>query len=352
MKKISPWYTVRGRLLILAIGVELIMLTVLVFNSMRLLQEAMIGQAQWQAEQMAPVLNAALTAPLIQQDFATVQAVLNESRATEGIDYVAVVSKTGHIVAASGWPLDKPLPKPDRRYSLFDDSSAQRHDVIVPITQKGQFLGALHFGIDLSKINLARRSLLVQGFSIAGVELLLSFIILLSIGYWLTRHLSLLTEASHQVAAGNLSPPTLYEGKDDVGQLGTAFNTMSRVIAERVRDLTKAKDDAEEANREMDSQKTLLMATIDSTTDLVFYKDLDGVYLGCNQAFATFAGRTLEEIKGSTDYDLFPRKTADFFKEQDRKMLAQGESRSNEEWVQYPDGHRCPAGYQEIPLAP
>ncbi len=350
MKKISPWHTVRGRLLLLALGVELAMLTVLVFNSMRLLQEAMISQAQWQAEQMAPVLNAALTAPLAQQDFATMQAVLDESRATEGIDYIAVVSQSGNIVAASGWPLDKPLHGPSKSFSLFDSSSTPRYDVVVPITQKGQRLGALHFGLDLSKIISARRSLLVQGISIAGVELLLSFIIMLSIGYWLTRHLTLLTQASLQVAAGNLPPPTVYEGKDDIGQLGAAFNTMSRVIAERVRELTNAKEAAEEVIRERDSQKALLMATIDSTPDLVFFKDLDGVYLGCNQAFADFVGRTLQEIKGCADYDLFSLETADFFREQDRKMLARGESRSNEEWVQYPDGRSALLDTKKSPL--
>ena len=350
MKKISPWHTVRGRLLLLAIGVELAMLTVLVFNSMRLLQNAMISQAQWQAEQMAPVLDAALTAPLVQQDYATVQAVLNESRATAGINYIAVVARAGNIVAASGWPLNKPLPVPSKSFSLFDSSSTPRYDVVVPITQNGQQLGALHFGLDLSKIISARRSLLVQGVSIAGVELMLSFIILLSIGYWLTRHLTLLTQASLQVAAGNLPPPTVYEGKDDIGQLGAAFNTMSRVISERVLELTKAKEAAQEMSRERDSQKALLTATIDSTPDLVFFKDLDGVYLGCNQAFATFVGRTMQEIKGCTDYDLFPRATADFFLEQDRKMLARGESRSNEEWVQYPDGHSALLDTKKSPL--
>ena len=237
----------RGRLLLLAVGVEMLMLTVLVANSLRLLQNAMINQARWETEQMIPVLNAALTAPLAQRDFATVQSVIDESRAG-GVDYIAVVDRAGNRVASSGWPGDRQLPQPSKSFSTFEKSISPRYDVTIPIAQYGQNLGALHFGLNLSQIILARRSLLTQGVGIACIELVLSSLILIMIVWWLTRHLTELTRASLLVAAGNLPPPPVPEGKDDVGQLGAAFNTMSRVIAERVRELTVAKEAAEVAN--------------------------------------------------------------------------------------------------------
>ena len=69
------------------------------------------------------------------------------------------------------------------------------------------------------------------------------------VGYWMTRHLTALTQASRQVAEGNLTPQQVPEGNDDVGQLGVAFNMMSRAISERVNELTVAKEAAEAANR-------------------------------------------------------------------------------------------------------
>jgi len=246
MRRLS--HTMRGRLLLLAVGVEMLMLTVLVVNSLRLLHNAMINQTRWQAEQMIPVLNAALTAPLAQRDFATVQSVVDESRAG-GVDYIAVVDRIGNRVASSGWPTDRPLPRPGNSFSAFEKSVSPRYNVAIPIVQYGQNLGELHFGLNLSQIILARRSLLAQGVGIACIELVLSSIILVLIVWWLTRHLTELTEASLLVAAGSLPPPPVPEGKDDVGQLGAAFNTMSRVIAERVRELTVARDAAEVANQ-------------------------------------------------------------------------------------------------------
>jgi signal transduction histidine kinase/DNA-binding NarL/FixJ family response regulator len=248
MKRFSPWNTVRGRLLILAIGIEMLMLTVLVFNSLRLLHDAMTNQARSHAAQYHPVLKAALTAPLAQHDYATVQAVINESQTAGEVLYIVVVDPTGKWAGSSGWPANRPLPEPSKDIPLFKSEKDPRYDVVVPISMYNQPLGTLHFGLNLSQIVSARRTLLVQGVSIAAVLLVFSSLILLLIGYWLTRHLTTLTQASLQVASGNLTPPPVPEGQDDVGQLGVAFNTMSRVIAERVNELTTAKAAAEAAN--------------------------------------------------------------------------------------------------------
>jgi len=71
------------------------------------------------------------------------------------------------------------------------------------------------------------------------------------IGYWLTRNLSILTEASKEVASGNLTPPHVPEGNDDVGRLGAAFNTMSRMMAKRVQDLLVSSEPLESANAQL-----------------------------------------------------------------------------------------------------
>ncbi|MBV5341714.1 MAG: HAMP domain-containing protein [Deltaproteobacteria bacterium] len=263
MKRISPWHTVRGRLIFLAIGIEVVMLTMLVGNSLRLLHGSMSDQVRWQAEQTVSVLNAALTAPLAQLDLATVQAVLDESRVTSGLDYIVVVDRSDRRVAASGWHSETPLPEPSGSFALFDTNKEPRYNVAVPVTLHGQRLGTLHIGLNLAQIVKARRSLLTQGVTIAAFELLLSSIILLFVGAWLTRHLTGLTETSLQVASGNFTPSPVYEGEDDIGQLGVAFNTMSRVIADRVHELQALNETlearvAEEVNKNRQKDSILL----------------------------------------------------------------------------------------------
>ena len=298
MKIITTRKSVRGRLLLLAIGVELVMLTLLVANSFRLLHGAMTDQARWHVQQMMPVLNAALTAPLAQLDFVTVQAVLNESRATGGINYIVVTDREGHTVASSGWLKGQKLPEPSLKSQRFSFDTLQQYDEAVPIIQSGQRLGTLHLGLDLSRIVSARHMLLVQEISIALAELVFSSLILLLIGYWLTRHLSSLTEASLQVASGNLTPPPLHEGNDEIGQLGAAFNTMSRAIAERVNDLTQAKETAEASERAKSESEDRLRSITDSAQDAILMMDPNGLISYWNPAAERICGYTSAEAIG------------------------------------------------------
>jgi len=85
-------------------------------------------------------------------------------------------------------------------------------------------------------------------------------------------------------------------------------------------------------------EKNLLRALIDSIPDLIFFKDHESVYLGCNKAFEAFAGRAEKDLIGLTDLDMFPREVGESFREMDRQMMAQRTARRNEEWVDYPDG--------------
>lgn len=93
------------------------------------------------------------------------------------------------------------------------------------------------------------------------------------------------------------------------------------------------------ASEEKKAQQALvLQALIDSIPDLIFYKDMEGVYTGCNKAFTAFVGKSKQEIIGRTDHDLFDRKVAEDFRFFDRGIMNRRMAHQNEEWVVYPDG--------------
>ena len=266
MKVTSPLRSVRGRLLIVAIAIEAVMLTLLVANSLRLLTTHMGRQAEQHVEEIAPVLIAAIVAPLAQRDYATVQAVFDESTKVGGIDYLALANNDGKLVASSGWPEGTALPAPDPRLNIFDaDKQKPRYDVLVPVVTYGQKMGSLHIGIDLSQIRTAHNQLFSQGIFIALIEMLLSAGLMIMLGYFLTRHLASLTQASEAVAAGNLTPPPVPEGNDEVGRLGAAFNAMSRAVAERILELTASRDEQARLARNAETAaraKTSFLATM------------------------------------------------------------------------------------------
>lgn len=228
-----PWRTIRGRILIAALCVEVLMLTLVIGNALRLVEDRLAIQVRASAERLAPILNAALVGPLAQMDTATVHAVLDEAWIARGLDYLAVEDQRGHLIAASGWPRSLPLPAADAAFTLEPKDGDVRYDVVQDVVFDGHALGRLHFGIDLRPILHARREVLEQGGLIGGVCVALSAIVLEVVGLWLTRRLGRITDASRALAAGRRTFEPLPEGDDDLGRLGAAFNRMSERVRER-----------------------------------------------------------------------------------------------------------------------
>jgi PAS domain S-box-containing protein len=67
--------------------------------------------------------------------------------------------------------------------------------------------------------------------------------------------------------------------------------------------------------------KELISAICNSSQDLIVYKDFNGRYLYCNQVFLDTVNKTLEDIKGKSEADLFSEKDADKFHKISKRVL-------------------------------
>jgi len=104
-----------------------------------------------------------------------------------------------------------------------------------------------------------------------------------------------------------------------------------------VEDITEQKA-AEETAESLRRRESFIQSVLGGFPDMIFHKTPDGVYVECNEEFGRLTGFAPAAVAGRTDYEIFSRETADFFRHHDHQMLALGEARHNEEWVQYPDG--------------
>jgi PAS domain S-box-containing protein len=94
---------------------------------------------------------------------------------------------------------------------------------------------------------------------------------------------------------------------------------------ESIRDITERKR-MEEKFRE---QVSFLETLFDTIPNPIFYKDANGRYIGCNQAFLEFTGKPMEEILGKTVYDMAPKDIADKYEKKDRELF---EHRGNQHY--------------------
>ncbi len=85
----------------------------------------------------------------------------------------------------------------------------------------------------------------------------------------------------------------------------------------------------------VEREKAILRTLIDSSPDLIWLKDLEGVYLACNSEFSRLYGAPEERIVGCTDYDFVDRELADFFRRNDQIALQRGEPSRNEELLHF-----------------
>ena len=76
-----------------------------------------------------------------------------------------------------------------------------------------------------------------------------------------------------------------------------------------------------------------------SIPDLVWLKDPDGIYLSCNPTFEKLYGAKECDIIGKTDYDFVEPELADSFREFDTKVMTDGKTSTNEEWVTFASDH-------------
>ncbi|MCF8198265.1 MAG: PAS domain S-box protein [Sulfuritalea sp.] len=86
---------------------------------------------------------------------------------------------------------------------------------------------------------------------------------------------------------------------------------------------------------ELAMEHARLRALLETIPDLVWLKDMDGVYLFCNSEFEKLYGAKEENIVGKTDYDFVDRQQADSFRHHDKMAVEAGKPTSNEEWLTF-----------------
>lgn len=229
--------SLRARLLLASTLVEVVLLSLLLLNSVRLINDALRASIEAALAQTVPMLNAIIAPNLVQGDYATLQDSLNEvvGSHSQGVVYVLVRDDRNRVAAQAGVADPATLPPP-----VVDIGKALDQPVLHlqrPISFGGQTLGYLRFGLSTEIITSARSSLVKQGIVIASLEVFLTFLLLSLLGYWLTKNLSNLIAGSQAIAEGRYDQPVVARGDDEIAQLGRNFNRMAEAVQLKMQEL-------------------------------------------------------------------------------------------------------------------
>ncbi len=275
------------RLLAASFIIQAIMLTALVYNSIRLAENELVKQARQRVENMAPILNAALAAPLAQRDYGTVLEILQETQRSGGFVYISVLDGEGLLVASAGQPATDSVPDPPGERPGLGDGV---YDTRAAISIGSQQYGEARFGIDMAFLDQGTGLLARQGVVIAAIEILLTFTVLSFLAIWLTRRLKQLTDASLAFADQDFDARLPEDGSDEVGQLASAFRSMSSQLKRRLDQIR-------------DSEQRLY-AIAHYTYDTELWINPEGQTIWINPSVQRMTGHSPEDCLNMADFPL------------------------------------------------
>ena len=105
-----------------------------------------------------------------------------------------------------------------------------------------------------------------------------------------------------------------------------------------------------EAKSLLEKERVILRATADISEDLIFFKDLQSHFLGCNKKFENFVGCSEQEISGKKDDQFFESSLALMCQKQDQEVMMNNQVYSGEEYLKDNNGERHFIEMKKVPV--
>jgi PAS domain S-box-containing protein len=96
--------------------------------------------------------------------------------------------------------------------------------------------------------------------------------------------------------------------------------------------------------------QNLLRSLMESSSALIYVKDVHGTYRRCNKLGEQLIGLKEGEQVGKTDFDFFDRIKAEAIRAVDREILTSGQEYCVEEWVTFPGGETLLLESRKTPI--
>lgn len=142
-------------------------------------------------------------------------------------------------------------------------------------------------------------------------------------------------------------------------QLKDNINQLNLEIAERVKAETERQNMLEQLKVEvqerevtqirLEQQSSFLRSFLDASPDLVFYRNEDKEFSGCNRAMELLTGKSEKQLIQLKPQDVYTAEAALKVNETDEKVFRHNVSLTYEQWLEYPDGRKTCFEIRKVP---
>ncbi|MBN3261672.1 aerobic respiration two-component sensor histidine kinase ArcB [Pectobacterium brasiliense] len=141
--------------------------------------------------------------------------------------------------------------------------------------------------------------------------------------------------------------------QENIAQLNHEIADRIKAEDARVLVMSRLKEEMsrrEQAQIELEQQSALLRSFLDASPDLVYYRNEDKEFSGCNRAMELLVGKSQKQLIGLTPQDVYSPDIAEKVMETDEKVFRHNVSLTYEQWLVYPDGRKACFELRKVPF--
>ncbi|MGT0208969.1 aerobic respiration two-component sensor histidine kinase ArcB [Shigella flexneri] len=140
--------------------------------------------------------------------------------------------------------------------------------------------------------------------------------------------------------------------KDNIAQLNQEIVVREKAEAELQETFGQLKieiKEREETQIQLEQQSSFLRSFLDASPDLVFYRNEDKEFSGCNRAMELLTGKSEKQLVHLKPADVYSPEAAAKVIETDEKVFRHNVSLTYEQWLDYPDGRKACFEIRKVP---
>ncbi len=256
-ESISLFNSLRFRLIASVVTIEIIMLSILVWNNISIIHSTHTDRLRDTATSMIQQIANTSGRHMVAVDYASLEDYLSNVITYKELTYIVILDRDNSPVIQIGSAI------PSTKHEI-DEHPAQVNDGVFDISQQiqvaGQPMGRVLMGFSLSLMDDAIYESRNRGITIALIEIILTIIVTIVIGLGLTRRLATLSKAAADVEAGNYTVSVPTEANDEVGKTAAAFNNMVAEVAKRTQLLV---EEEEKTNQLLSENRLLIQKSLE-----------------------------------------------------------------------------------------
>ncbi|MRX07863.1 PAS domain S-box protein [Pseudoduganella sp. FT25W] len=291
--------SLRAKFLMLSAVVQALVVSLLIWNSLRLMNHAVSTNAERVAQEYAVTLNLSLSPYAMRGRLPELNTYLAEMLSDPDdsfLRYLTILDDNESPIIAVG-KRDMPLPALLRQgggtsfkgvRTLISDATLHAR---APLLLADNRIGSINFGLSTKDLKQARDEVLVQSGVIAlfgfGLGVLMVYIFTHGIG----RRLQALTGDSEQLASGDYSKALAVHGADEIAVFTRALNTMSAALRERIAQL-------EQSQRRLSESEARFKTLFDMAPLPLTVSDREGRIIAANRALLHTFGKAATNLIG------------------------------------------------------